>query len=537
MIDTPKKQEYIITGLALLFFALLAVATTLVFTRLDLTSGRAHTLSATARDLHREIPESVRITYFISKSLASRHPGAQQVEDFLRELEAASRGRIRVRIEDPAANPEQAQGFGVPPQEMQVIERNEQRVAQVYTGVVIEYLDDFQTLPVVIGTETIEYEVIKAIRNLINKTTQVAGFLVGDAGRSLEANYTMLSQYIQQAGYEPRAVAPGAPIESDINVLFVLGNSQLDRYDAYFIDQFIMRGGRVLFAVHGVNVDSEQGILATPVEADGVIDLLAAYGIELRRQLVLDEANVTVPFQIGNYSGGYDIQYIRYPHWIAVQDRFVNHDHPITSRFVGLSLYWPSPLTARAGTGLEAQPLITTTPKGWLQTGNFATAPQEEASYYLEKTATTASYTLALAVSGQLRSPFANGDLPARDGAEPLESPAIASTDSRFVVVSSTDFLSDIIQFARSEVNISFGISSADWLASAEDLIAIRTRAERDLRLNLIRDEDTRAALIVLVYMVNLVLIPALVIVWALLRAHARKRREQLARAQRGGEL
>jgi len=62
-------------------------------------------------------------------------------------------------------------------------------------------------------------------------------------------------------------------------------------------------------------------------------------------------------------------------------------------------------------------------------------------------------------------------------------------------------------------------------------------RAERDLRLNLIRDEDTRAALIVLVYMVNLVLIPALVIVWALLRAHARKRREQLARAQRGGEL
>ncbi len=532
MIRIQKKRERVLFALSLSALALFALASTRFFFKLDLSSGKAFTLSTAARGLYEDIPDTVRITYYISKSLKDRHPGPAAIEDFLDELASVSRGTIAIRVVDPGKDPTEAEGFGVAAQQLQVVERSEQRVALVYTGIVVEYLDRYETIPAVIDTATLEYDLVKAVRKLVRDSGAIAGFLVGDADKSLQTDYPSLASTLQRAGYRPQEVLKGQPIEPGISVLFVLGNAALDRYDAYFVDQYLMNGGKALFALKGVDVNPEYGLAASALPEGGFLSALRAYGIELRRELVLDELSLTVPFQTASPGGASSIRYVRYPHWLAVDGRYVNATHPIGAGFSGLDLFWPSPLVLRPVDGVSAVELAKTSPKAWKQTKDFATGPEEAYLYENERAGSEGQYLLAAALSGSFTSAFAGGDLPAREGEAPLPAAKPRSDATRIVVLSSSDFLTELVRMSGSGFNLSFALAAADWLSSDEDLVAIRSRAERDLRLNKISDESLRALLISLSYLVNLAIIPAAAIGYGIVRSAKRAKRERLARSK-----
>ncbi len=171
------RQERILQALALAAFALAAAAGGIFRFRIDFTSGRSFTLSEASRGLHREIPETVSVTYYVSDSLARRHPGPRAVEDLLREMEAHGRGSLRVSVQDPSGREGRVESLGVYPRQMRVEERSEARIATVYSGIVLEYLDDFRVLPAVLGAENLEYEMVKAVRSLVRGVVPVAGLL------------------------------------------------------------------------------------------------------------------------------------------------------------------------------------------------------------------------------------------------------------------------------------------------------------------------------------------------------------------------
>lgn len=533
MTDARKRQERLIFLLTLGAILLGAVATTMHFARVDLTADGAFTLSPAARALKDAIPETVRITYYASSSLAARHPGPAAIQDFLEELAAVSRGKITVRVVDPGEDGAEAEGFGVVPQQMQVVEKSEQRVAVVYTGIVFEYLDRWQTIPAIISADTLEYESVKAIRALVGGSNPVAGLLVGDADKSIENDYRTLAGALQGAGYEVREVARGAEVEPDVGVLFVLGNAAMDRYDAWFVDRYLMRGGRAFFAAKGVDVNPDAGLAARALPEGGLLPVLASWGFELKRELVLDLSNLTVPFQTQGPGGSAAVSYVRYPHWVALDARFANASHPVTAGFSGLDLYWPSPLAIRPVAGVDYQDLVKTTPKAWKQTRDFAAGPDDADLYAMEQGSTTAQYLVGASASGRFPSAFAAGDRPERDGIPAPGDAVPLSPETRIIVVSSGDFLTDLMQMSQSTFNASFAVSAADWLSSSDDLIAIRTRAEGDPRLNRIKDERDRAFMVSLTYLVNIGLLPLAVIAFGVLRAWKRSRREALARETR----
>lgn len=536
MADPRKRRELTVALLVALALILASLASTRFYFRLDLSSSKAFTLSAAARKLYEQIPERARITYFVSRGLADRHPGPAAIEDLLGELAAVSRGKISFRVEDPTDDPTKANGFGLAPQQMQVVEKSEQRVAVVYSGIVIEYLDRYHAIPAILGAETLEYETVKAIRSLVQNRRTVVGLLPGDGDKSVENDYRTLDTVLRGAGYETRQLARGQPVEPDVDMVFVLGNAAMDRYDAYFVDDFLMRGGKVFFAVKGVDVNPEYNLAASAVPEGGLLSVLSAYGIDVARELVLDQSNLTVPFQTAAPGGGPELSYVRYPHWVALDGRFANASHPVTARFTGLDLFWPSPITLRKLDGLDYQDLVKTTPKAWKQAGDFATGPDEQARYTLGREASEGQYLVGLSVSGRFPSAFALGDLPSREGGEKLQVPASPSKETRIVVVSSADFLTDLMQMSQSGFNASFALSAADWLSSDDDLIAIRTRAETDPRLNRIRDETLRAFMVSLTYFLNLGAVPLAFVLYGILRSWKRSRREAAARPERGGE-
>ncbi|HON88752.1 MAG TPA: GldG family protein [Spirochaetia bacterium] len=511
---------------------LLALLSNLYFFRIDFTVSHSNTLSKVARDFYKELPDTVRITYFISPSLKAKHPGPQMIEDFLLELQAVSRGKIIVSISNPEKDTYRAESLGIKPQQMQVVEKSEQRIALVYSGIAVEYLDRSFALPVVITTDTLEYELLKGIRALVNQKENIAGILIGDGDKIFDQDYRYLKSYLEKGGYTVQEIERGKRIETNVAVLFVIGNSALTRYDAYFIDQYIMHGGRVFFAVKGVNINPNYNLIAQPVMESGIIDLLASYGIFIKRELVLDVSNLTVPFQQPTYSGMFTIQYVPYPHWIVIDKKYVNSNHILTARFNGMDLYWPSPIEYNDNKAFVIQSLIKTTPKAWKQTKAFYTSPNDSRSYTLERTDTEGSYVLGVAGEGILKTAFADpGNLPQPESGqeEPVVS-EIKESKTRLVVITGSDSFSDLVEMMQSDVNLNFAVSIADWLVQSDDLLSIRTRSYKPERLDKIKDADVRTTVIILVYILTIGIIPLGFVITGLLLFNKRKKKEQLAR-------
>lgn len=94
------------------------------------------------------------------------------------------------------------------------------------------------------------------------------------------------------------------------------------------------------------------------------------------------------------------------------------------------------------------------------------------------------------------------------------------------MVVADADFLkSRLIRATQSGHNLGFIESSAQWLTNDEDLLEIRTRAARDLRLNAFEDPAQKRAFVVFAQALNIYVVPAMVIVIGIVRFLRRRRR------------
>jgi gliding-associated putative ABC transporter substrate-binding component GldG len=527
-----KSQEKVIFGLTLAVLFLAAIASNIFYARLDLTVSRSFTISSVSKNLFKDIPEQVRVVYYVSNKLRKDRAEPQAIEDMLREYAASSHGKIRVDVIDPdlSGDARILSGYGIQPQQYQTVEQNEASVATVYTGILIQYLDRTEALPLVFSTDSLEYDLTRTIRKIVKNTTRVADVLIGDADKSWSKDYNLLNKALSAAGWEVRALTPGTSIDQDVNLVLVLGDSALDEFSLYPVDQFLMRGGKVFFAAKGVNVSTQYGLTAAPLSSDGALNVLKAYGVNISKELVLDASCLTVPFQVQSpYGGGASYQLVRYPHWIAITDKTVSKNSPITRKFQGLDLFWPSPIAFNPPAGVKSEILVKSSPKAWRATKQFPVGPQEEASYYLEQGQTGGQYPLAVSLEGKLPSAFAGQKAPTSKGVtSDYKDPVSASADARLVVVSGADGFSDLMQYTKSEFNTGFAVSAAEWLTSDDDILSIKNRAEVDTRLNKIENPLTKGGLILLTYFITLVLVPLGIVVFGVVRAVIRKRRAGL---------
>jgi ABC-2 type transport system permease protein len=102
--------------------------------RLDLTPDRSYTLSPAVRDLARGLDDLVTIKLFASKELPTEAALLKRdVDDLLRDLRTAGRGKIRIVERDPAANESaarDARDLGIGPVQFNVLGQGELQVKQ-----------------------------------------------------------------------------------------------------------------------------------------------------------------------------------------------------------------------------------------------------------------------------------------------------------------------------------------------------------------------------------------------------------------------
>jgi len=528
-----KKQVTIITALSIAAFILALMVTSRLWFRLDLTKNRAYTISKVSRNLRKELSDPVNITYYLSNKLKTIHPASGEIEDTLKEYVAYSKGKIRLTVRDPLkVGLSKADELGLQPRQVQTVEQDNASLITVYSGIVIEYLDKMDVLPWVISTDTLEYDLTSRIRSLVNDTERWIGVIVGDSFRQWREDFGYLEATLAEAGYRVRLISPGDEISETIPALFVLGGAEdLDDWMLYRIDRYIQQGGKVLFAVSGVFVDTVSGSIEARLQrSQTLFEMIASYGVIIRQEFALDRNALTLQYQARMPNGGIQYRIVRYPLWIGVLGDNGNAKHPVCSAFSGIDLYWSSPLELAPPPSVEAVPLFTSSPQGWSMKDAFYTSP--EISYMLEMEAdeTRGVKILGAALTGNFPSFYKGHPKPAHEGSgEELPDMPETAKESRIIVVGNTDFATNMINATQARQNLDFLLRAADWLSNDDDIIGIRNRQPQTGRLDKIADPRNKSILISFIQIVNVGIIPLLVIAAGFYLASKRKKFAQTA--------
>ncbi len=522
-VKTRELQRRVIALLVVLDMLLAFLVSARFFFRADLSRNGIYTLSAATRSMAAGLPEPLSITYYVSDTLRSRSLFPSQIQDLLDEYATWSRGRISVRAVDPlkSGQPGNVESLGVQARQMQVVERDQVNVATVYSGIVLRYLDRVAALPFVSDLSTLEYDLSSQIRALVSARTRTIGVLLGDARRSLGQDYRYLQQELGFQ-FKVQEVERGNAIPAEVGVLFVIGTHDMDDAATFAVDQFIMRGGKVLFAVDPVDVDLAAGLAARVNKNTAVEDSLGVYGARVTPEIVLDTLDQRISFSI--QQGRYMI--VPYPAWIAVAARNADATHPITARFGGLDLYWAAPVTPIERQGVTAEVLARTSPNAWTMKEPFETNPMIMQTMKGPTEGSPSQIDVALALTGTFRSGYAGRPVPARPGDTASPPAATQSPPTRIIVVGDAAFASDIAQYTQASYNMTFLSNCAEWLSQEDDLLAIKTRAQTDTRLDRLPDPAAKAAAMQTSIALNVAIVPLLVILAGVIRLLRRRGRK-----------
>lgn len=530
----PQKwKELILLGLTLTVAVLVMMNAQRYFQRIDLTEDKIYTISEVSKNLFAEVDEQVTITYYASDKLRSVTQIPQQIEDLLYEYATYGRGKIQVSVVDPDKTgvAGEIQELGIQPRQIQVVEQNEQTYAQVYSGILIRYLDRREVLPLVFNTQTLEYEISSGIRRLVREDERRIGILIGNSAMTLQRDFSALYDTLS-GSFEVEELSRGEIIPPRIDVLFLLGAGGLNRYELLHIDQYLMNGGKAFLGIDGVRIDLDQNLKASPFEEAPIFDALESYGVRVEEKLVLDRyaKDFRVPRQV---FGGMAWEVIgRYPHWINIRPGNVSAENPVTARFQGLDLLWPSPVEILDQGQGRIAPLVKSSNEAWIMDERYITDPYRMDSVNPNSAESAGQYTLGVAVEKQLDSFFSGRQVnPPAGESLPYEEIRRSSDYTRLIVFGDSDFASNIIQYSNSMYNMDFLLNCADWLAKDDDLMQIRTRNVRDTRLNRLDPQRARVQYI-FSQIVNMVLIPLLIIGYGIIRSVVRRKHHGLSQEE-----
>lgn len=155
--------------------------------RVDLTQRKLYTISPATQDYLARLKEPLLIRgYFSAKTHPLLAPLVPQLRDLIEEYAVYGNGKVRIEFVDPTVNPEQEQEaantYGLKPVPLQIIDKYNPSVVNVYFNVVVRYGDKFEVLgfrdlidtrsqsegDLQIAIRNPEYDITSAIKKVLN---------------------------------------------------------------------------------------------------------------------------------------------------------------------------------------------------------------------------------------------------------------------------------------------------------------------------------------------------------------------------------
>lgn len=456
--------------------------------RVDLTQNGMFSLADGSERLASSLNDRLEITAYFTENLPPPFNATErQVRDLLSEYAAASSGQIIVTFVNPDDEEKQqaARADGVQPVAHQKIEEDQVAVVEGYRGMVLHYLDETRTIPVVQDTTGLEYIVTSAIKELVGERKPI-GVVGGHGGPTLEQGLTSLSSVLKL--YDVREVDATQEIDTGLAALLVVGPQEaFSTEELRRIDQFVMRGGSlgVFGGAVAVDLAGQAGPAGRPVDSrlDG---LLSAWGVRLTSKIVADAQCSRAPMR-----GPMGLQVlVPYPPIPVLQLTDEQLEHPVMFRLASPMLPFVAPLEiGDAPEGAQITVLGSSSQDSWTMSGpSIALEPRSPRDWQM--TSDAGPFALMVAITGKLPSAYVapmNEDTP-----NAIQAPPTSEGEVRVLVSGTSTFLEDAFMPPPSQQGdiqmnaaLALALNAVDWLAADLDLIAIRAKTIEEPALDI----------------------------------------------------
>jgi ABC-type uncharacterized transport system involved in gliding motility auxiliary subunit len=486
----------------------LVVGARLPNAQIDLTQQHIYTLAPGTRKILADLKEPITLRLFYSPQLGASVPsyGAfyDRVREMLREYASLSNGKVHLEFFNPepfSDTEDRALAYGLQGVPL------DQGGEQIYFGLVgTNLLDDERTVPFFQPDRErfLEYDLSRLVYELSNPKRPTIGVMsslpvdgdprammmrrMGQAGAG--APWASMVQ-LRQA-YDVKTVPLDTQvIDPDIQVLLLAQAQNLSDATLYAIDQFVMRGGRLMVMVDP-NSDAEEntpgpnGQPPSDTSSD-LKKLFDAWGIVYNPTEVVGD--LTGAWRVRSSEASDRVQAVDYVAWFNIRSGIAKDD-PATADLTQVTVATPGAIAKKDGSDIEFTPLLSTDDKSALIPVNEVKTDPDPAKILAAFHPDGKIRVIAARVRGTLKSAFTGPpDLPQGKTrpANFLAHIAQTATPANMVVVADTDILADRYWvrvadfFGQSQAtpfsdNGPFVANLVGTLAGGDALIGLRSR-------------------------------------------------------------
>lgn len=313
----PFCRQYII---AICAVVALDVVSVFLFTRFDLTSEKRYTLSSNSRELLENLDKPVDVTIYLDGDMNVGFLRLKKgVRDLMQDMQPYAGSHLAYRFVNPSdaasdkernENYARLQACGL--KATVVHDRDsEGNMLQkvVFPWALVAYGND--TIPVNLlsnvqgnsgdenlnlSIESLEYQFTDALRILSNKNPERIAFLEGHGEWGEDETYDITSTLSKYYFVDRGAITDDASVLDAYKVVIIAAPiARFSEREKFVLDQYLMRGGRILWLVDGVRTDKENVGIANEL---GLDDMMFNYGVRINPVLVLDAQCSIVPINV-----------------------------------------------------------------------------------------------------------------------------------------------------------------------------------------------------------------------------------------------
>ena len=474
--------------------------------RADLTQEKAYTLSAGTKAILRKLDTPVKIRFYCTQSDTATPETvylkdyARNVQDLLQEYKQIVGKNLIIEKYDPQPDSDaedSARLDGLQPQSLPGED-------QFYLGLSISLADAQAAIPFLSPDreKLLEYDITRAISQVINPEKPTIGIMSSLPVFGEQAN-PMMQQEGQPSGSAPwtfvqqlqqdfnvkRVDLATSKIDDDIKVLVVIHPKDISDEAQYAIDQFILRGGKLIafldpLSAYASRQQQNPMMGGDPGGSSSSLDkLLKAWGIQF------DTSKVVADLDFKMQLNGQDNAPVDAPAWLALTADGINRNDIASSEIESVWLPVTGAFLGNPVTGLKETVLLNSSKDAELTDATLANMGGQEIMNNFKPTGV--NYPLAVRLTGKFPTAFPDGD-PATGGtnapAKTNDSLKESKTETSVVLFGDSDLLADDFSLRKedspfgqmvSEMNANLDLAQnlVEQMAGDENLIAIRSRA------------------------------------------------------------
>lgn len=310
------RRELKLGALAIVGVVFIGFLSAQLFFRLDLTAEKRYSITTVSKNLVKELDKPINITLYLDGELPAGFRKLQKsVQEKIADYNAYSSQLINLSVIDPyeisdAKRRDQLfvdlAGKGLQPTDIRQNTKQGTVTRRIFPGALVEYGDRQMSVNLLKNNpalhsevnlnnsiESLEYEFTAAFSELMTNEKQNVAFLTGqgelneyethDFAEALAEKYTVLQVSAQQL------ISKGAEIKT---LIVANPTREFAEPDKFYIDQYLMNGGRVMWLIDPVSVSLDSlstgnTTLAFPRNLN-LDDQLFRYGIRLNANLIQD---------------------------------------------------------------------------------------------------------------------------------------------------------------------------------------------------------------------------------------------------------